>query len=151
MKTTLWRSLLSCIILLTAFEATADAPATLVGRVTRDGKPGKRARIEVMSVPLKMTREDVALRIGMTDDAGHFTVLGLSPAAVYAIRVTFADGYHSTGPVWDIRAGDVRHVGTTIHTSFCPQNIWLDEPGQPQQVFEWPLRVQGVRYLWICE
>jgi hypothetical protein len=139
-------------MVLSAFEVIADTPATVVGRITRDGEPGRHARVEVTSFAPKMTRAGVALRVAMSDDSGRFTLLGLPPAEIYAIRVTFADGFYSTGPVSDVRAGDVQHVVTTIHTSMCHSNIWHEEPGRrPQQVFEWPLRERGPAVLSICE
>ncbi len=152
MNIRLWRSLLPSVALLVAFEMVADTPATVVGRVTRDGKPGRHARVEVTAVAPKMTRAGVALRVAMTDDSGRFALLGLPPAEIYAIRVMFTDGFYSTGPVSDVRAGDVQHVWTTIHTSMCHSNIWHEEPGRrTQQVFEWPLRVRGPAVLSICE
>ncbi len=98
-----------------------------------------------------MNRTDVAFHIATTDDFGRFTVLGLPPADTYAIRVTFADGFTTVGPVNDVRAGDVRHILTTIHTHIGGTNTWREEPDRrPQQVFEWPLRDRR-NQIWICE
>jgi hypothetical protein len=138
-------------MLLVAVQGPADTPATVIGRVVRDGKAARGARVELTATIPKMKRAGVAVHTSTTDDAGRFIVLGLPPAATHAISTRFVDGFYSMGALNDLRSGDVRHVMTTIQTRICGTNFWREEPDRrPQQVFEWPLRDRR-NQVWLCE
>jgi len=140
-------------LLITFGVARADPPATIIGQVNHDRKPVSGARIDINMVSPHPAGQGFAHRVTVTNEAGRFVLVGVLPAELYTVQITFADGNKVWGFLSDVRSGEVRHIASNRQPPLCGTTIWTEpevSADLPQNTFIWPLRTRRNR-ITLCE